>query len=180
MVTEHAQAPACAVLLRHASRRFLTVLVCALCVARRGGHDWWQNVRAPYYNTLPSGDFDVLQSLLNKFRATLPAARCQTQHYFNFTGAFWSEYTSALGLTHTQSYGCNRGQQGGSEPFWYSEDPWNHYNYQGNLDLSGFILDHFMFTQDAAERIRLTRFLPTDLECDRRARQAAVLSHAVD
>ena len=63
---------------------------------------------------------------------------------------YWPEYTHALfGTTHPNSYGCGRaGAKPATEPIGYSEDRWNHYNVQGGLDLSLFILDHFSYTQD--------------------------------
>lgn len=123
-----------------------------------GGLNWWQNLRLPYYSALPTGDFDLLESLLESFLANLPMAQARSKHYRNFSGgAVFPEYTHALfGTSHSQSYGCNR-TEGTDPPYWFSEDIWNHYNWQGGLDLSLFILDHFEYTGDAG---KLQRFLP--------------------
>eukprot|EP01064_Diplonema_japonicum_P016166 TRINITY_DN24173_c0_g1_i1.p1 TRINITY_DN24173_c0_g1~~TRINITY_DN24173_c0_g1_i1.p1 ORF type:complete len:725 (+),score=199.81 TRINITY_DN24173_c0_g1_i1:38-2212(+) len=113
-----------------------------------GGRNWWQNARLPYYNMLPAGDVDMLQTLLDSFLATLPQAKATTQHYYNITGAFWNEYTDSLfGTTHAQSYGCNRGGVS-SPPYWWMSDRWNHYNFQGSLDLSLLALDYYSHTGD--------------------------------
>jgi hypothetical protein len=32
-----------------------------------GGLNWWQNMRLPYYNMLPAGDFDELKTMLSAF-----------------------------------------------------------------------------------------------------------------
>lgn len=106
---------------------------------------------------LSTGDADLLETLLECFLRTLPLAQARVQNYFNFSGAFWPEYTHPLfGTTHPSSYGCNRAGST-NPPIWYSEDPWNHYNLQGALDLSRFVLDHYAWTGDEDA---LARFLP--------------------
>ncbi len=63
----------------------------------------------PYYNMLPLGDWEMLQeSLLEAFYKTLDFAKARTEVYYNFTGVNWMEYTSPIGSTHPQSYGCGR------------------------------------------------------------------------
>ena len=132
-----------------------------------GGLNWWQNLRLPYYNMLPSGDFDGVKTLLTAFSRTLPIARAKTKAYFGFTGAWWPEYTQVFyGTEHPDGkvplYGyrsgvnCsarNLGNQGCSctscaeePPIWHSDDRWNGYNRQGSLDLSLLILDHYAYT----------------------------------
>ena len=124
-----------------------------------GGLNWWQNLRSPYYAMLGNGDADLLTTLFESFLRSLPLARARVEQYYNYTGAFWPEYTHALfGTTHPNSYGCNRaGGMPASEPIGYSEDPWNHYNLQGGLDLSLFILDHYTWTENATA---FARYLP--------------------
>ena len=61
-----------------------------------GGLNWWQNLRMPYYSMLASGDSDFLETLFESFLATLPLAAAKTQHYYNFSGAIWDEYTHPL------------------------------------------------------------------------------------
>jgi len=119
--------------------------------------NWWQNSRLSYYNMLPAGDSDFLLSFFQLFLEQLPFAKAKTQLYYNFTdSAFWDEYNSIIGTTHPSSYGCGRAGKT-DPPIWYSEDQWNHYNLQGALDLSLFILDHYTWTQDSAA---LTKYLP--------------------
>eukprot|EP00041_Stephanoeca_diplocostata_P029135 m.853094 g.853094 ORF g.853094 m.853094 type:complete len:900 (-) comp23498_c0_seq3:403-3102(-) len=114
-----------------------------------GGLSWWQNERSPYYSMLTAGDGDLLETLLACFQNNWPLAQARTQHYFNFSGTFWPEYTHPLfGTTHPNSYGCNRADNGGGLPYWYSADRWNHYNVQGGLDLSLFVLDHYSWTSN--------------------------------
>jgi hypothetical protein len=122
-----------------------------------GGLSWWQNERDPYYSMLPTGDADLLATLLDCFRATLPLAEARTKHYFKHSGAVWPEYTHPLfGTTHPNSYGC--GRAGKTEPpIGHSDDRWNGYNWQGSLDLSLFVLDHWAYTQN---KTALAEYLP--------------------
>eukprot|EP00759_Apiculatamorpha_spiralis_P000714 PhF_6_TR1028/c0_g1_i1/m.2085 len=114
-----------------------------------GGLNWWQNLRSPYYGMYGSGDFDLIQtSLLESFLKTLPFAKARTQIYYNFSGAFWPEYTSSIGAMHPESYGCNRAGVT-NPPYWWDSDVWNHYNWQGSLDLCHFIFDLYDYTQNA-------------------------------
>eukprot|EP00754_Rhynchopus_humris_P033684 Rhum_TRINITY_DN15477_c0_g1::Rhum_TRINITY_DN15477_c0_g1_i7::g.158851::m.158851 len=116
-----------------------------------GGRNWWQNARLPYYNMFAAGDFEMVDAFVNSYFRTLPLAKVRASHYFNTTGgAFWHEYTDAMfGTTHSQSYGCDRaGKSTAGLPYWYTEDPWNHYNLQGSLDLSLFALDYHSHTGD--------------------------------
>lgn len=114
-----------------------------------GGKNWWQNSRLSYYNMFASGDFDMLTPLFDMFLAQLPFSQAKTQVYYNFTGgaAFWDEYNSFFGTVHSQSYGCGRAGKT-DPPIWYNADQWNHYNWQGGLDLSLMVLDHYAYTGD--------------------------------
>ena len=106
---------------------------------------------------LASGDSDLLATLLDSFYLNWPLAQQRNRIYFNQSGAYWPEYTHPLiGTEHTQSYGCGRAGKT-NPPIGYDEDRWNHYNFQGSLDLCLFILDHFQYTQDQA---RFNKFLP--------------------
>eukprot|EP01060_Flectonema_neradi_P016749 TRINITY_DN2336_c0_g1_i3.p1 TRINITY_DN2336_c0_g1~~TRINITY_DN2336_c0_g1_i3.p1 ORF type:complete len:722 (+),score=143.17 TRINITY_DN2336_c0_g1_i3:122-2287(+) len=120
-----------------------------------GGRNWWQNLRLPYYNMLAAGDSDMLLTLLTGFHKTLPLAKARTEHYFNISGAYWPEYTDALfGTTHHNSYGCNRAGKT-DPPYWYNEDRWNHYNFQGSLDLSLFAIDYYTHTGKSGEYMEI-------------------------
>lgn len=106
---------------------------------------------------LSTGDADLLETLFECFLGTLPLAEARVSHYYNYSGAYWPEYTHPLfGTTHPNSYGCHRAGQS-TPPIGYSEDRWNHYNVQGGLDLSRFILDHYSWTGDTDT---LAKFLP--------------------
>eukprot|EP01051_Picozoa_sp_SAG22_P007491 SAG22_NODE_529_length_9428_cov_2.691178_8_plen_466_part_00 len=121
-----------------------------------GGLNWWQNLRMPYYNMLPSGDTDELKTLFAAFNKTVPIARQRTRSYFGFEGIWWPEYTHVFyGTPHPGGRGiplfgyramagCTAQFTG--EPDWHSEDTWNGYNRQGSLDLSLMILDHWAYT----------------------------------
>ncbi|EER13294.1 hypothetical protein Pmar_PMAR015892 [Perkinsus marinus ATCC 50983] len=116
-----------------------------------GGLNWWQNLRAPYYNMLPAGDFAMQQTLFEAYKRTLNGTMAKTALYYpHMKGptAFWDEYVHPLiGTTHPDSYGCGRA---GSidPPIWYAEDRWNHFNLQGALDLCLLMLDHYAWTKD--------------------------------
>jgi hypothetical protein len=143
-----------------------------------GGLNWWQNMRLPYYNMLPAGDFDELKTMLTAFARTLPIARARTQAYFGFGGVWWPEYTQVFyGTEHPDGgvplYGYRSGEncsarnmsiQGCScsscdeePPLWHSDDRWNGYNRQGSLDLSLMILDHLAYTGEANHDPELLR-----------------------
>jgi len=99
-----------------------------------GGLNWWQNSRLSYYNMLAAGDVDLLTiSLLEPFLEQLPTAQLRTHVYYEHSGAFWDEYNSFWGITHTESYGCGRAGQN-HPPIWYNEDTWNHYNWVCSRD----------------------------------------------
>lgn len=107
---------------------------------------------------LSTGDADLLETFIESYLRTLPLATARARQYFGISGAFWPEYTHTLfGTTHPASYGCDRAGKTAPEPIWYSEDRWNHYNIQGGLDLSLFVLDHYTWTGDLK---LLARFLP--------------------
>ena len=135
-----------------------------------GGLNWWQNLRLPYYNMLPSGDFDELKTMLTAFARTLPIARARTLAYFGFGGVWWPEYTQVFyGTEHPDGgvplygyrsgancsarnmsiQGCSCSSCAEEPPIWHSDDRWNGYNRQGSLDLSLLILDHLAFTAEA-------------------------------
>ena len=113
-----------------------------------GGRNWWQNGRLSYYNMFTSGDYDQVASFLESYHKTLPMARARTEHYYNFTGAFWAEYADAFfGTQHSLSYGCGRAGKT-DPPYWWNSDIWNGYNVQGSLDLSLMTLDYWVATGD--------------------------------
>jgi len=88
----------------------------------------------------------------------LTFAQKKTKLYYNYPNcsAFWDEYNSIAGFTHPGSYGCGRAGKT-NPPIWWSGDVWNHYNFQGGLDLSLLIMDHYAYTQD---KEALKRYLP--------------------
>ena len=111
-----------------------------------GGRNWWQNARLSYYNMFTSGDYEQVENFLESYYRTLPMAKARTAHYYNFTGAFWVEYSDALfGTQHSKSYGCGRAGKT-DPPYWWNADIWNSYNMQGSLDLSLFTLDFYVAT----------------------------------
>ena len=135
-----------------------------------GGLNWWQNMRLPYYNMLPAGDFDELKTMLTAFARSLPIARERTKAYFGFSGAWWPEYTQVFyGTEHPDGgvplygyrsgvncsarnmsiQGCSCSSCDEEPPLWHSDDRWNGYNRQGSLDLSLMILDHYAYTGEA-------------------------------
>jgi len=113
-----------------------------------GGGEWWQNLRLPYYNMLASGDHDLILSLFDYYLNMLPIAQARTVTYFNITGAFWPETNVLFSLYYNSDYGCP-GSRNGFPPS-IPQTRWNRYNYQGGLDLSLLILEHFSHTKDVS------------------------------
>eukprot|EP01052_Picozoa_sp_SAG31_P079651 SAG31_NODE_39329_length_289_cov_0.800000_1_plen_45_part_01 len=40
-----------------------------------------------------SGDFDLLENMLEMHARTMPSRRAMTRHYYNISGVYWGEYT---------------------------------------------------------------------------------------
>ncbi len=80
---------------------------------------------------LATGDVDMQATLFDAFMSYVPVARAKASIYFSQNSSVvFDEYTSIIGTTHSQSYGCNRAGVT-SPPIGYAEDQWNHYNWQG-------------------------------------------------
>lgn len=85
----------------------------------------------------------------------LPLALLRNPIYFNSTGAFFPETQVIFGTFYDTDYGCPGGRNG--LPVGIPSTRWNRYNYQGGLDLSLLILDHYTYSQDQNV---LKRYLP--------------------
>jgi len=85
----------------------------------------------------------------------LPLALKRTEIYFNITGAFWPETQTIIGNYYDSDYGCP-GSRNGLPPS-VPGTRWNRYNYQGGLDLSLMIIDHYNYFQDTQV---FNRYLP--------------------
>lgn len=79
----------------------------------RGADYWWQNTRQPYYNSLATGDVDVLRSMLAFYLRMLPYVQARTKVQFRNTstvltaGALYEETCTQFGLYNEGDWGCN-------------------------------------------------------------------------
>jgi len=118
-----------------------------------GGMDWWQNERHPYYNMLTFGDVDLLDAFISRYSRNVEFAKLRTKYYFpdRFSNAsfYFNEINHPMfsvgGLVKCYTGNCNRSSD---LPIGYSMDPWDHYNWQGGLDLSLMIFDEYAYTQN--------------------------------
>lgn len=121
-----------------------------------GGGNWWQNLRLPYWSMAGSADGDLMLSLFDYYLNMLPLAQGRTQVYFGYAGAFWPETQTIFGTYNQASgYGC-AGQRAGFPPS-TPESRWNRYNFQGGLDLTSLLLEHWAYYRNAT---LLTKYLP--------------------
>jgi len=112
-----------------------------------GGANWWQNARLAYWNMFNSGDSDLLLSMFEYYLNMLPLAIYRSEIYFNISGgAFWPETQVIFGTYYDSDYGCGSARNG--FPTSIPNSRWNRYNYQGGLDLSMLIIDHYNYFQD--------------------------------
>eukprot|EP01121_Diplochlamys_sp_Union-15-3_P008096 TRINITY_DN2122_c0_g1_i1.p1 TRINITY_DN2122_c0_g1~~TRINITY_DN2122_c0_g1_i1.p1 ORF type:complete len:765 (+),score=128.25 TRINITY_DN2122_c0_g1_i1:101-2395(+) len=118
-----------------------------------GGANWWQNLRLPYYNMLNAGDLDLMKSLFDYYKNMLDMALKRTEIYFKHSGAFWPETQQIFGIYYPSDYGCSRS----GFPVGIPQTRWNRYNFQGGLDLSLLILDHWTYGQD---NVTFLNYLP--------------------
>ncbi|MCP4449873.1 MAG: hypothetical protein GY809_00305, partial [Planctomycetes bacterium] len=111
-----------------------------------GGPYWWQNTRLPYCSMLESGDSDLMTPLFAMFRHNLESRKAATKKYYNHDGAFFPETQYFWGTYADGNYGRDRSQL----PDGMTLNRFIRYYWQGGLELSLMMLDHYAFTGDEA------------------------------
>ena len=111
-----------------------------------GGPYWWQNTRLPYWSMLESGDFDLMIPLFRMFRQNLESRKIATKNYYNHDGAFFPETQYFWGSYADSNYGRERSDL----PDGMTRNRFIRYYWQGGLELSLMMLDHYAFTGDEA------------------------------
>jgi pimeloyl-ACP methyl ester carboxylesterase len=111
-----------------------------------GGPYWWQNTRLPYWSMLESGDFDLMMPLFAMFRRNLESRRVATRKYYDHDGAFFPETQTFWGTYADSNYGRERSEL----PDGMTRNRFIRYYWQGGLELSLMMLDHYAFTGDDA------------------------------
>ncbi len=111
-----------------------------------GGPYWWQNTRLPYWSMLLSGDFDLMSPLFEMFRNNLESRKVATRKYYDHDGAFFPETQYFWGTYADGNYGRDRTEL----PNGMTVNRFIRYYWQGGLELSLMMLDHYAFTGDDA------------------------------
>lgn len=75
-----------------------------------------------------SGDFDLLENMLDMHSRTMPSRRAMTRNYYNISGVYWGEYTDIFGADQNVGYiaplgtnglDCTKTKRNASWPYWY-------------------------------------------------------------
>ncbi len=111
-----------------------------------GGPYWWQNTRLPYWSMLESGDFELMKPLFTMYRNNLETRKAATRKYYKHDGAFFPETQYFWGTYTDANYGRDRSKL----PDGMTENTYIKYYWQGGLELSLMMLDHYAFTGDEA------------------------------
>lgn len=111
-----------------------------------GGPYWWQNTRLPYWSMLESGDLDLMKPLFTMFRDNLESRKTATRTYYDHEGAFFPETQYFWGAYTDSNYGRDRSDL----PPGMTRNTYIRYYWQGGLELSLMMLDHYAFTGDDA------------------------------
>jgi len=109
-----------------------------------GGPYWWQNTRLPYWPMLSCGDFDLMQPLFRMYLDALPIAKARTRIYYNHGGGFYPETIYFWGTWVNDNYGWNRE----GKPHGLSDNRYIRREWQGGIELTALMLDHYAYTQD--------------------------------
>lgn len=113
-----------------------------------GGGYWFQNTRLPYWSMLAAGDYDLMQPLFKMYLDALPLRKAATRKYYQHGGAFFPETMYFWGAYNNDNYGWKR--QG--KPDGLTDNQFIRYYWQGGLELTALMLDHYDATGDAAFR----------------------------
>jgi alpha-L-fucosidase 2 len=108
-----------------------------------GASYWNQNNRFIYWPLIASGDDDLLGPWFDMYMQALPLAKDRTQAYFHHGGAAFIETIYFWGLPNVNDFGWNNA---GPE----LESTWMRYHIQGGLEILAQMLDHYLYSQDAA------------------------------
>ncbi len=109
-----------------------------------GGPYWWQNTRLPYWSMLESGDLDLMTPLFGMYRNNLDTRKAATRKYYKHDGACFPETQYFWGTYVDSNYGRERSQL----PDGMTRNTFIRYYWQGGLELSLMMLDHYAFTGD--------------------------------
>ncbi|MDD5704923.1 MAG: DUF5703 domain-containing protein [Kiritimatiellae bacterium] len=109
-----------------------------------GGAQWFQNARLLYWPLLAAGDFEMLQPFFRTYREALALARQRTRLYYGHAGAFFSETMCFWGTYTDGDYGIDRT----GRPDGFATNPYITYYWQGGIELSAMMLEHYAHTGD--------------------------------
>jgi len=109
-----------------------------------GGPYWFQNTRFPYWAFLASGDYEMIQQLVDMYFNALPLAEARSKSWFGHIGAFFPETMFFWGTYITSDYGCDANKS----PVWAVNSPWMRYHYNGGLELLALMITYYSHTQD--------------------------------
>lgn len=91
-----------------------------------GGVHTAQNQRLIYWPMLQTGDWDALQGQLDFYTRILPAAELRTKHYWEHSGACFTEQIENFGLPNPAEYGKHKyGGEAGVEDNRWLEYEWD-------------------------------------------------------
>jgi hypothetical protein len=107
---------------------------------------WFQNTRLPYWSMLAAGDFDMMLPLFRMYRAAQPLAEARTRLYFSHDGASFPETIFFWGAYQNEIYGWDRP----GKPVSHVDNTYIRYYWSGALELTLMMLDHYLYTGDAA------------------------------
>jgi hypothetical protein len=115
---------------------------------RWGPGYWWQNTRLPYISMCASGDYDLMQPLIQMYvKEVLPICRVRTERCFGHEGAFFPECIYFWGAVFSETYGWT--------PFDQREDKlqasgWHKWEWVCGPELTAMLFDYYDHTLDEA------------------------------
>ena len=126
---------------------------------RWGPGYWWQNTRLPYISMCASGDFEMMEPLMQMYvDRILPLAKYRTNHYFNHGGAYYPECIQFWGDVFNESYGWKPFEERTGREDKLQESRWHKWEWDSGLELTFMLLDYYDYTLD--EKVLKDRVLP--------------------
>jgi alpha-L-fucosidase 2 len=107
-----------------------------------GGCYWFQNTRLIYYPMFMSGDFEMQMPLFDMYMNALPIQKEATKKRFGHEGAYIGETVHFWGTYNNNNWGWGNQKN-------LPANKWIKRDYNGTLELLGFMMDHYEFTQDS-------------------------------
>jgi len=111
---------------------------------RWSGAQWNQNARLIYWPLIRSGDYDMLLPWHKVYVDCLPFAEARTKVYYGHGGAFFPETMTAWGCYANPDYGWDHE----GAPLGLALNTYIRYHWQGGLEVSAMMLQHYRHTQD--------------------------------